>query len=66
MFERTAPTLWSLTCPECGDHTIIEIPIDAEPGTGLQRCRNDHEFLFQFDGMLVGVLGFGAAQARRL
>ena len=67
MIEQTAPSLWSLTCPECGQReAVIEIPADAEPGTGVASCPNEHDFLFQFDGLAVGVLGFGSAQARRL
>jgi hypothetical protein len=67
MIEQITPTFWSLTCPECGEReAVIEIPADAEPGTGVASCPNEHDFLFQFDGLAVGVLGFGTAQARRL
>ena len=67
MIESMAPSRWSLTCPDCGEHEIvIEIPLDAEPGTGIATCSREHEFLFQFDGLSVGVLGFSSAQARRI
>ena len=66
MIEQTIPTRWSLTCPDCGEHEIIEIPVDAEPATGIAICANEHEFLFQFDGLAVGILGFSSAQARRI
>jgi hypothetical protein len=67
MIELMAPSRWSLTCPDCGEpEIVIEIPLDAEPGTGIASCSRDHEFLFQFDGLSVGVLGFSSAQARRI
>jgi hypothetical protein len=49
---------WLLTCPECGDPTFIELPLDVKPGrTGAAECARRHPFAFQYDGHTVETLG---------
>ena len=52
------PSIWPIRCPQCARRTTIELPYDAEPGrTGVEECPAGHPFLFQYDGVTVGVLG---------
>jgi len=60
MSEQAIPTLWTLPCPECHAPVAIELPPDAEPTTGVERCAAGHEFPIQYDGLIVEVLGAGA------
>ena len=53
---ENAPTRWNVRCPECAAAVTIELPPDAEPGTGIQRCDGGHDFLFRYDGWSPGAL----------
>jgi hypothetical protein len=53
---ENVPTKFPLNCPQCSAPTTIELPPDAEPGTGIERCASGHEFLFRYDGRCVGAL----------
>ena len=60
MFEEKAPTVGSLTCPECGEVVPVEISLDLETAEGVCRCSEGHElFSFEADtlGRLVGASG---------
>ena len=50
---------WPLTCPECADRVVVELPAKLEPGhTGTATCpRRLHPFIFQYDGRTVEVIG---------
>ena len=54
---ENVPTRWSLPCPECAELATIELPADAEPGVGIERCRLGHEFFFRYDWSLGVVPG---------
>lgn len=57
MLEDDVPTLWSLTCPRCGEMVAVEMPLDHEAAPGVGRCSAGHELLtFDSDtlGRLVG------------
>jgi hypothetical protein len=57
MIEQTAATRWLLACPECAEPVSIELPPDAEPGTGIGSCAGGHDFVFAYDGEAVMALG---------
>jgi hypothetical protein len=55
MDEERFPTVWSLTCPRCGEVVTVEMPLEGERVPGIGRCRAGHDLL-TFDGDTAGTL----------
>ena len=51
------PSRWPVRCPRCTRRIMVELEYGTEPGKmGIVQCPEGHPFLFQYDGVTVGVL----------
>jgi len=55
MYEERFPTVWSLTCPRCGEVVTVEMPLEGEDVPGIGHCSGGHDLL-TFDSDTVGTL----------
>ena len=55
MFEERFPTVWSLTCPQCGEVVTVDMPVEGEDVPGIGRCPAGHDLL-TFESDTVGKL----------
>ena len=51
------PSRWPVRCPRCTRRIMVELEYGTEAGKmGIVQCPEGHPFLFQYDGVTVGVL----------
>jgi hypothetical protein len=55
MDEERFPTIWSLTCPSCGEVVTVEMPHEGEDIRGIGRCPAGHNLL-TFESDTAGTL----------
>jgi hypothetical protein len=55
MIKLEVSTIWSLTCPECGELVTAPATPDVGSGAPLPKCSSGHE-LFTFDRDTLGTL----------
>ncbi len=55
MHEEGFPTVWSLSCPRCGEVVTVDMPEGGEDAPGIGRCSTGHDLL-TFESDTVGTL----------
>ena len=61
MDEERFPTVWSLTCPRCGEVVAVEMRFESEDVPAIGRCSAGHDLL-TFEEDTVGTLAGGLAR----